>query len=116
MQDASQGWLAIRFGSCGDDLVRNFGAIGVGRFSGQCHAMKIRELTERILLQFCCPTAKMPDSDHKRKLNLIYSESGSYDVFLQDLLTALGLYRLYAQDSLSEDEANSPESHPCGDC
>lgn len=85
MQDASQGWLAIRFGSCGDDLVRNFGAIGVGRFSGQCHAMKIRELTERILSQFCCPTAKMPDSVHKRKLNLMYSESGSYDVFVQDI-------------------------------
>ena len=71
MQDASAGWLAIRFGSCGDDLVRNYGAIGVGRFSGQCHAMKIRELTERALSNFCCPTTKMPCSSQKRKPNLI---------------------------------------------
>ena len=71
IQDASDGWLCLRFGSCGKELKPQFGVIGVSRLASlkQCHAMKIRACTEKILREFCMPSREMPHSKQKRKLS-----------------------------------------------
>lgn len=67
-QDASHGWLALRFSLCNDDLEHRCGAVGVFRIASlrQCHALKIREATDSIIRNFCEPTAPMPLSGSKR--------------------------------------------------
>ena len=71
-QDASHGWLALRFSMCNDKLEQRSGAIGVFRIASlrQSHAVKIREATMTILRNFCEPTARMPRSSSKRNLDL----------------------------------------------
>ena len=69
VQDASHGWLAMRFGSCDAKLHALQGMLGVGRLADlkQCHALKLRECTVSILQEFCSPKATMPFSSKHRK-------------------------------------------------
>ena len=71
-QDASHGWLALRFSMCNDKLEHRSGAVGVFRIASlrQSHAVKIREATVTILKNLCEPTARMPRSRTKRNLAL----------------------------------------------
>ena len=71
-QDASHGWLALRFSMCNDKLEHRSGAIGVFRIASlrQSHAVKILEATMTILRNFCEPTVRMPYSSSKRNLDL----------------------------------------------
>ena len=70
IQDASAGWLCLRYGSCNKKLLSQYGVIGISKIANlkHCHALKIKECTEGILREFCCPSAAMPSSKKKRKL------------------------------------------------
>lgn len=70
VQDGSQGWLCVRFASCGEDLVANFGIVGVYSLASlhQSHALKIKQATIRIIQEFCSPSILMPLSKKERTL------------------------------------------------
>ena len=67
-QDASKGWLAVRFGHCNDRLQGGQGALGVVHIADlmSCHALKIREATNKVTKEFCEPVHPMPCSTKKR--------------------------------------------------
>ena len=73
IQDASHGWLSVKFGCCDSKLCSEQGSLGVMRIANlkQVHALKIREATTSIVEQFCCPISKMPLSKKKRSLSSI---------------------------------------------
>jgi hypothetical protein len=70
MQDASAGWLCIRYGSCCESLTPNAGVLGVYNIAEllQTHAKKISEATQKILCEFACPSSRMPYSKQERFL------------------------------------------------
>ena len=70
IQDASNGWLCVRYGCADSDLVGYQGSLGVLRVANlkQVHALKLREATTMIVNQFFCPTGNMPHSTKKRIL------------------------------------------------
>ena len=70
MQDASAGWLCIRYGSCCESLTPNAGVLGVYNIAEllQTHAKKISEATQKILREFACPSSQMPYSKQERFL------------------------------------------------
>ena len=68
VQDASCGWLCLRFSCCNNKLRSQQGVVGVFPISElrQCHAFKIKEATERILEEFCSPARPLPFSKKDR--------------------------------------------------
>ena len=70
MQDASAGWLCIRYGSCCESLTPNAGVLGVYNIAEllQTHAKKISDATQKILREFACPSSLMPYSKQERFL------------------------------------------------
>ena len=71
VQDASMGWLCLRFGSSDQSLEQRRGFLGVFNLAslGQSHAMKVREATVKILEQFLEPKVHMPFSKVLRFLD-----------------------------------------------
>ena len=73
VQDASMGWLCLRFGSNDQSLQQRRGFLGVFNLAslGQSHAMKVREATVKIVEQFLEPKVTMPFSKVLRFLDLL---------------------------------------------
>lgn len=69
VQDASAGWLAVRYGVCNEEMRSQQGMLGVARLAAlkQCHALKLRECTLNIIKRACAPTEPMPFSKTPRK-------------------------------------------------
>ena len=71
-QDASCGWLLMRFGSCDEHLQSRKGMMGVFHLASlrQSHALMIKQATQKIIQMFCSPGCTMPYSKVQRFLGI----------------------------------------------
>lgn len=74
VQDASCGWLCLRYSGSNSSLRRCVGVLGVFPLAelGQVHAYKVAHATRRIIEEFATPTRTMPYSKQGRFLGLFF--------------------------------------------
>ena len=73
VQDASCGWLCLRYSGSNSSLRPCVGVLGVFPLAqlGQVHAYKVAHATQRIIEEFATPTKMMPYSKRGRFLDLL---------------------------------------------
>ena len=114
VQDASCGWLCLRYSGSNSSLRRCVGVLGVFPLAelGQVHAYKVAHATRRIIEEFATPTRTMPYSKQGRFLGLFFYV---WESFQEGLTVWSGVHLwkrevLYATGGVQLGDWNRPEA------